>query len=48
MLRSNGINNKEILFTVEKLPPHYYEDLLGSYCNSDQNYFEELVRLKKN
>ena len=42
MLRSNGINNSEILFSVEKLPPHYYENLLGFYYNSRQNYFDEL------
>ena len=47
MLRSNGINNSEILFSVEKLPPHYYENLLGFYYNYRQNYFDELVRLLK-
>ena len=46
ILRSNGINNDRILFSVEKLPPHYYEDLLGIY-NHEQNYFEELIRLLK-
>ena len=30
MLRSNGINNDKILFSIEKLPPHYFENLLGS------------------
>ncbi len=47
MLRSNGINNQEILFSVEKLPPHYYGDLLGVYYNFEQNYFDELIRLLK-
>ncbi len=49
MLRSNGIYNEEILFSVEKLPPHYYKNLLGSNYNNnnEQNYFDELVRLLK-
>ena len=42
MLRSNGINNQEILFSVEKLPPHYYKDLLGVYYKFEQNYLMSL------
>ncbi len=46
-LRSNGINNDKILFALEKLPPHYFENLLGTYGNYRQSYFDEIVRLLK-
>ena len=47
MLRSNGINNDKLLFSIEKLPPHYHEDLLGVYYNHGQSYFDEIIRLLK-
>ena len=47
MLRSNGINNEKILFSIEKLPPHYFENLLGSCGNYGQSYFDEILRLLK-
>ena len=47
MLRSNGINNDKILFSIEKLPPHYFENLLGYCGNYRQSYFDEILRLLK-
>jgi len=47
ILRSNGIINKKILLAVEKLPPHYYLNLLGLYKNFKQINVNELIRLLK-
>ena len=47
MLRRNGINNEKVLFSIEKLPPHYFENLLGSCGNYGQSYFDEILRLLK-
>ena len=47
MLRSNGINNEKILYSVEKIPPHYYLCLLGYHNSNTQNYSNELVGLLK-
>ena len=47
MLRSKGINNEKVLFSIEKIPPHYFLHLLGNYNNLEDIDFEELARLSK-
>ena len=47
MLRSKGINNEKVLFSVEKIPPHYFLYLLGNKKGYQDINFEELDRLLK-
>ena len=45
MLRSKGINNEKVLFSVEKIPPHYFLYLLGNKKGYQDINFEELDRV---
>ena len=47
MLRSKGINNEKILFSVEKIPPHYYLYLLRDHGSLQDINFDEIVRLTR-
>tara|TARA_B100000029_G_scaffold490897_1_gene550454 strand:+ start:80 stop:646 length:567 start_codon:yes stop_codon:yes gene_type:complete len=47
MLRSKGIINEKVLFSVEKIPPHYFLYLLGKKQGFQDINFEELDRLLK-
>ena len=46
-LRKKGINNDNVLFSIEKIPPHYFLNLLGSYNNTSKLDYEEIARLSK-
>ena len=46
-LRKKGINNDSVLFSIEKIPPHYFLNLLGRQNNSSNLDFDEIARLSK-
>lgn len=46
-LRKKGINNDNVLFSIEKIPPHYFLNLLGSCNNISKLDYEEIARLSK-
>ena len=47
MLKVMELIMTKILFSIEKLPPHYFENLLGYCGNYRQSYFDEILRLLK-
>jgi len=46
-LRKKGVNNEQVLLSVEKIPPHYFLNLLGNHNNSSNIDLEEIARLSK-